>query len=376
MPRKLPSWIPFQDKGTRGQDTTGVPPVYIRCNGIDQYDPYKQKAIKFGVFVAISITVGELPAWFSVNPYTHQPDPAWSALGIFFAVATLLLGAFYLKIEQFFHSEEAHKFALFGAFTLRVRKWYKCKFVSPIGTIERIPDDLAASLRAILDEKVTEYKNQATALKDLKDKIRDPTKLNPYYFPLPENELPDCLLLSTAPEPSYLHNGSPAEIIWKKNIRRVPKLEDFDFADLYDYRFEIPGIEEVQVVPICVAAGTFFDFTAAIERALLPPVIDNQVVASAVEAIDAKLVGYEATQLVTLLRRTVNVNRKIDDKRDEAEADMAGKILELEEAIAKKKDRQPEKAGPSKVKTAFAIAAISIFALIGAGLAYEWFFKP
>lgn len=369
---KAPSWFPFQKQELRGQDTRGIPAVYIRANGVDAYDPYKQKAIKFGIFMGIAITVGEVPAFLSVNPYTHQPDPAWSALGIFFAIATLLMGLFYLRIEQYFHSEASHKYQLFGAFTLRVRKWFKCKFVSPVGTIERIPDELAKNLRAVLDGKFEQMKTDAT-LANLKDKVRDPSKLNTFYMPLPENELPDCVLLSPAPEPSYLHNGSPAEIIWDKNIRRVPKLEDFDFAVLGEYRFEIEGVPEIQVVPICYPAGTFFDFTDSSERALMPATINAGVVNQAIQNTDAKLLGYEATQLVVLLKRQIETNRKIDDKNTEFSSDMAGKILELEEAIARKQDRVPEKK-PSKMGSVIGYAIIAGGLILTVALAWKWFF--
>lgn len=343
---KTPGWWPWQAK-QRIFEEIDVPPVYLKLLRLTNvYDPYKKKAFwLFGVGVAVIIVL-DIPGIFFTDPFTHVTKPEAAYLGIIGATAVGLMGLFSLGAYQYFKNNEVANWT-FGNFTLRARRKLRIKFQAPIGTIERVDEKLMLQIRAVVDEKfkekLAEFK-QLAKVRGLDETklVRNPSVLNGFYVPMPGCPLPDAFLLSPASEPSLLIDPLPGEYIWGGWIRQG-KGDDFDLAVIDEYRFKLPGVEDVQVVPICVAAGTHYDFVHALERALIPPKLDSEVVETAKQMADARIVGIEAVRQLQVYKDAEVARENTQPVLTELTTDIAGNVLDILDLTNRTGQRLPGK---------------------------------
>ncbi len=313
-----------------------MPPIYLKLLRLTNvYDPYKKKAFwLFGVGVAV-IAVLDIPGLFFTDPFTHVTKPEAAYLGIIGAVGVGLMGLAGLWAYQFHKNNEVANWT-FGDFKLRARRKLRIPFQAPIGTIERVDEKLLLEVRAIVDRKfkaqLEEFK-QLAKVKQLDETrltklIRDPSVLNWFYVPMPGCPLPDLFLGSPAAEPSLLIDPLPGEYIWGGWIRQS-KGDNFDLAVIDEYRFKLPGVQDVQIVPICVPAGTHYDFVHALERALIPPRLDTEVVETAKQLADARIVGVEAVRQLQVYKEAETARENTQPILTELVTDISGNVLQL-----------------------------------------------
>lgn len=347
-----PRWWPWQHRTqwVLGQD---LPEAYVRLSTLTNvYDPYKKKAI-FLFFLGMGV-IGmlDIPGLFFTNPYTHLVEGPAAYLGILGAIAVGLLGLLGLWGYQYYKDYEVMQFT-FGAFNLRVRKNFRVAFHAMIGTIERVPNELAEELKAVLDKRVEELRQltkvQPITVQDYKQAKDTPTTpnvpvasqqgqaalvgtrredLHLFWLPLPGLPVPGVALLSSASWPEELTCPLPGEWIWEGWIRHA-KGEVFDLAVAGEWQFKQQATGEIVTVPICTAAGTYYDFTWGLERALKPPTIDASTMEWAKNNVSARVVGLEAVKTLQVYRDADEVRRSLEPTIREQVTDMVGGILEL-----------------------------------------------
>lgn len=346
---KPPKWWPWQ---TRRRWVIGpdVPLVYVKLLGLTNvYDPYKKKAYFLFVLGMSVIGMLDVPGLFFTNPYTHVVEGPAAYLGILGGITVGVLGAAGLWAYGYYKSEETMLFT-FGAFNLRVRKALRVPFHAITGTIERVANDAAEQLKTILDKKLEEMRQlhkvqpllpaptptqttqTAIAPKEASPIVSTSYGVNLFYIPLPtlleKCGCPGVFLLSRAMAPEDLTNPLPGEWIWEGWIRKG-KGEVWDLGLCGEWQFSLPGTNEVQLVPIMAAAGTYFDFTWGLERAITPPVITLDTVTTAKQNAAARLVGLEAVSQLQVYKDALNAERSIKPTYMELATETAGNILEL-----------------------------------------------
>lgn len=332
-----------------------IPKPYIDLLGFtDPWAPYKRKAW-FLFLVGMSVIVAlDIPGLFFTNPYTHVTEGPAAYLGVLGAVVIGLNGLGFLWWYQAKKDSDVMQFE-FAAFNLRVRKHLRIGFHALLGTIEKIPDKLADDLKAILDNKIEELKQASKVHPIPTDQVpgsainvtdgqspaplaktdqQPGAKLNLFYLPTPGCPIPGIGLLSPAPTPEDLHCALPGEWIWE-GWNRHAKGEVFDLAVIGEWQYRLAGQTQINVVPICAAAGTYYDFTFALDRAMHPPILNNQVVQLARNNVSARVVGLEAIGQVQVLREAIGVREAMEVPIRDQVTTIVGGILELLEAEGK-----------------------------------------
>jgi hypothetical protein len=305
-------------------------------------------------------TIGmlDIPGLFFTNPYTHIVEGPAAYLGILGAIVVGLTGLMGLWAYQFQKDSEVMQFT-FGAFNLRARKNVRVPFHALLGTIERVPENLAEELKALLDKKIEEL-SQLAKVKPIETTAKhvnpdepsyqppeqqmiqpgtgvmvptDPTgkrkhDLNLFFIPTPGISIPGVLLLSYAQVPEQLINPLPGEWIWEGWIRHA-KGEVFDLGVCGEWQFKLPGQPFTNTVPICAAAGTYYDFTWGLERALAPPLIDQRAIMLAKQNGAARIVGLEAVKTLEIYRDAAETQEALMPTFRDQVTEMVGGILEV-----------------------------------------------
>ncbi len=326
-----------------------VPAAWVKLLTLTNvWDPYKRKAA-FLFFLGMAVIVSfDIPGLFFTNPYTHIVEGPAAYLGILGAIVIGGLGFVTLWGIQFAKDTETMPFE-FGAFNMRVRKYLRVGFHAIVGTIERVDDNLAERVQRILDQKLVEIRqlhkvqpinitppneqstrqNPLATQQDTPQKTALP-KLNLFYIPLPsllaKTGVPGIMHLSTAEIPEQLHSPLSGEWIWEGWIRHG-KGEIWDLGVCA----EMPFLDEngrQGLVPITCAAGTYYDFTWGLERAINPPVLDTAIIERAKANTSAR-VGIEAVDQVVMYRDALQSERDLKPVFQELAAETAGNILEL-----------------------------------------------
>jgi hypothetical protein len=334
-----------------------IPKAYVELlTFTDPWAPYKRKAW-FLFLVGMSVIVAlDVPGLFFTNPYTHVTEGPAAYLGVLGAVVIGLNGLGFMWWYQHKKDSDVMQFE-FAAFNLRVRKSLRVGFHALLGTIERIPDGLANDLKAILDNKADELR-QANKVRPLETvdipagtinvtgggspaplaKIDQPNpaqvKLNLFYLPTPGCPIPGIGLLSPAATPEDLKCPLPGEWIWE-GWNRHAKGEVFDLAVIGEWQYRLQGQSTISVIPICAAAGTYYDFTFALSRAFTPPILNTAVIELAKQNIQAHHLGLEAVGQVQVYRDALAVREAMETPIRDQVTNIVGGILELLEAEGK-----------------------------------------
>ncbi len=311
------------------------------------YDPYKKKAVYLFFLGMAVIGMLDIPGLFFTNPYSHQTNPEAFYLAVIGAIVVGLMGLVAIWAYNYHKNDEVANLTG-GAFILRARKKLRVQFHWIYGTIERIPDLLAKEVQAIVDKDLEELR-QLAKIKELDEAkeqiIQDVAKLNWFYVPLPDGcPLPDLLIGSPAKDPKQLAMPMPGEIIYKGWIRKM-QVEIFTLGVIAEHRFKYPGVDEIQIVPICVGAGTYFEYVSALEHAITPPQVDTSIVQGAKQLADARIIGVEAVQQLQVYRDAVSAHEQTRPVLMELATDIAGNILDLITLRNQPGNRQGEKKG-------------------------------
>jgi len=402
---KTPRWWPFQEK-RRWIIGGDLPEPYVRLAGLTNvWAPYRRKAA-FLFFLGIGIiAMFDIPGLFFTNPYTHVVE-GWSAyLGILGAITIGVLGFVALWGFQFYKDSEVAPFD-FGGFLLRVRKSIRIPFHAIVGTIEKIEDDIAEKIMAVIDRKLEEVRqlqkvqpipkvnvtpNDGAPTSPTQNPLAPPQKppeallkaeggkLNLFYLPLPsllqKCGVPGIMHLSTADSPEQLHNELPGEWIWEGWLRHA-KGETWDLAIVAEWPFLSPTDGTTQcLIPITCAAGTYYDFTWGLERALNPPVLNSGVVEKAMLNADARVVGQEAIGQVVLYRSALQAERQLKPQLMELGTEIAGNVLNLMVARNEIGVKPQDKNRGAKVGAYVGVAVVvSVLGFVGWLALHGWKF--
>lgn len=357
-----------------------LPWEYLKAH-VDILDPYKRKAYIAVGFGIATLPFLWLPGLFFVNPVTHIPNPEVTYISWLGVAVVAVIGLITLKAIDWYKDDEAAPFDI-GQWEMTVRENYSITFHTFQAPFEKLDDTLVKAIMSLLDSKFKVVKEQINALaavrpsdpvaqktaETLKAQMVDLTELHAFYVPfIDSGHLADAIFLSTADTGDKLYHPFPGEeSVVGHWIRHHPAAK-YNVGVVDEYQFQLEGDKRVYTTPIVMACGTHYDFITLLQKALLPPVLNDVVTTNAKILCDGRVVGTEAFKQLQHLANVRQTNKTLQETYQNDVTNTAAYVVDLIERFRGRFNPEGSNKGTSRGRWRLGIALIVGSLLLIAG---------